>query len=125
MINHWVGIGRLGKDVELRYTAQGKPYATFSVAIDDGFGDKKKTYWVSVVTWDKLAEMCGNSLHKGSKVCVEGKWTSRTSEKNGAKQTFWDVVANRVEFLDPKGQGQQENGRPPLSQDYMTEEVPF
>ena len=123
-MNRWTGTGRLGKDVELRYTQSGKAFATFSLAVDDGYGENRKTYWFSVVVWDKLAETCANSLKKGSKVLVDGKLTSRTSEKDGKKQTFWDIVAFSVEFLDPKGQ-QGQGQFPPLSQSDMTEPIPF
>lgn len=105
-MNKVIELGRLGKDVELRYTQSGKAFATFSLAVDDGYGENKKTYWLSIVVWDKLAERCANSLHKGSKVLVEGKLTTRTTEKDGKKSTFWDIVAFTVEFLDPKGQSQ-------------------
>jgi len=118
-MNRWTGTGRLGKDVELRYTQSGKAFATFTMAVDDGYGESKKTYWFSVVVWDKLAERCANSLKKGSKVLVEGKLTTRTSEKDGKKQTFWDIVGFSVEFLDPKGQ--QSQAAPSVDD----EEIPF
>jgi single-strand DNA-binding protein len=105
-MNKVIELGRLGKDVELRYTQSGKAFATFTMAVDDGYGENKKTYWLSIVVWDKLAERCANSLHKGSKVLVEGKLTTRTAEKDGKKSTFWDIVGFGVEFLDPKGQSQ-------------------
>lgn len=118
-MNKVIELGRLGKDVELRYTQSGKAFATFNMAVDDGYGDNKKTYWFSVVVWDKLAERCANSLKKGSKVLVEGKLTTRTSEKDGKKQTFWDIVGFSVEFLDPKGQ--QSQAAPSVDD----EEIPF
>lgn len=127
-MNRWTGTGRLGKDVELRYTQSGKAFATFTMAVDDGYGENKKTYWLSIVVWDKLAERCANALKKGSKVLVEGKLTTRTSEKDGKKQTFWGIVGFSVEFLDSKGQGQQSQGqddRPQLSQQDWTESIPF
>lgn len=123
-MNKVIELGRLGKDVELRYTQSGKAFATFSLAVDDGYGENKKTYWFSVVVWDKLAERCANALKKGSKVLVEGKLTTRTSEKDGKKQTFWDIVGFSVEFLDPKGQ-QSQGQFPPLSQSDMDETIPF
>lgn len=122
-MNRWTGTGRLGKDVELRYTQSGKAFATFSLAVDDGYGENKKTYWLSVVVWDKLAERCANALRKGSKVLVEGKLTTRTYEKDGKKNTAWDIVGFSVEFLDPKQQGQVQF--PPLSQSDMDEEILF
>ena len=111
-MNKVIELGRLGKDVELRYTQSGKAFATFTMAVDDGYGDNKKTYWFSVVVWDKLAERCANSLKKGSKVLVDGKLTTRTYEKDGKKNTAWDIVGFSVEFLDPKGQQSQGQATP-------------
>jgi single-strand DNA-binding protein len=102
-------IGRLTRDPELRYTNSGKAVCTFSIAVDDGYGENKKAYFFPVVVWNKAAEACGNSLHKGSKVAVTGKLTSRQYENNeGKKVTVFEIVADAfdgVEFLDGKKQG--------------------
>jgi single-strand DNA-binding protein len=95
--------GSLGRDVEIRTTQTGKSVANFSVAVSDGWGENKKTEWINIVAWDKLAELCGNYLHKGSKVLVVGKYQSRQWEdKDGNKRTAVDVVARDIEFLSPK-----------------------
>jgi single-strand DNA-binding protein len=117
-------IGRLTRDPELRYTNSGKAVCTFSIAVDDGYGENKKAYFFPVVVWNKAAEACGNSLHKGSKVAVTGKLTSRQYENNeGKKVTVFEIVADAfdgVEFLDGKKQGgSQLNG---IDEDC---EVPF
>lgn len=114
--------GRLGKDIELRYTQQGKPFGTFSLAVDDGYGDKKKTYWLNVVVWDKLAETCSKSLAKGSKALIEGKLTTRQYEKDGKKLQAWDIVAHSVEFLDGK---KKEAAPASIDQSGIDEEIPF
>jgi single-strand DNA-binding protein len=117
-------IGRLTRDPELRYTNSGKAVCTFSIAVDDGYGENKKAYFFPVVVWNKAAEACGNSLQKGSKVAVTGKLTSRQYENNeGKKVTVFEIVADAfdgVEFLDGKKQGgSQSNG---IDEDC---EVPF
>lgn len=122
-MNKVIEIGRLTKDPELRYTQAGKPFCTFSLAVDDSWGQDKKTYFFDCVAWNKLAETCGNNLTKGRKVCVEGKLTTRQYESNGQKRTAWDIVAQSVDFLDSKQQNQGQF--PPLSQSDMTEEIPF
>ena len=66
-MNHWVGIGRLTRDPEVRYTQSGKAVCRFTLAIDDGWGEKKKTYFIPVTCWEKLAEACGNNLVKGQR----------------------------------------------------------
>jgi single-strand DNA-binding protein len=116
-------IGRLTRDPEVRYTQSGKAVCTFSIAVDDGYGENKKAYFFPVVVWNKAAEACGNSLHKGSKVAVTGKLTSRQYENNeGKKVTVFEIVADAfdgVEFLDKKQGGSQSNG---IDEDC---EVPF
>ena len=117
-------IGRLTRDPELRYTQSGKAVCTFSIAVDDGYGENKKAYFFPVVVWNKAAEACGNSLHKGSKVAVTGKLTSRQYDnKEGKKVTVFEIVADAfdgVEFLDGKKQGGSQS-----NEIDMTEEIPF
>jgi single-strand DNA-binding protein len=117
-------IGRLTRDPELRYTNSGKAVCTFSIAVDDGYGENKKAYFFPVVVWNKAAEACGNSLHKGSKVAVTGKLTSRQYDnKEGKKVTVFEIVADAfdgVEFLDGKKQGGGQS-----NEIDMTEPIPF
>ena len=117
-------IGRLTRDPEVRYTQSGKAVCTFSIAVDDGYGENKKAYFFPVVVWNKAAEACGNSLHKGSKVAVTGKLTSRQYENNeGKKVTVFEIVADAfggVEFLDGKKQGGSQS-----NEIDETEEIPF
>lgn len=102
-------IGRLVRENDLRYTQSGKAVLTNSIAVDNGFGDNKKTYFLPVVVWDKSAEAMANFTDKGSKVAINGKITSRTYEtKDGQKRTSIEIVANQydgVEFLDTKKSG--------------------
>ena len=124
MLNKIVTIGRLTRDPEVRYTASGKAVCTFSIAVDDGYGENKKAYFFPVVVWNKSAEACGNSLNKGSKVAVTGKLTSRQYDnKEGMKVTAFEIVADAfggVEFLDGKKQGGGQS-----NEIDMTEEIPF
>lgn len=123
MLNKIVTIGNLTRDPEVRYTASGKAVCTFSIAVNDGYGENKKAYFFPVVVWGKTAETCGNSLHKGSKVAVTGKLTSRQYDnKEGKKVTVVEIVADAfegVEFLDKRQGGSQSN------EIDMTEEIPF
>ena len=103
-MNAWVGIGRLVRDPEVRYTQSGKAVCRFTLAIDDGWGEKKKTYFIPVTCWEKLAEACGNNLIKGQKVAVMGTLTQRTYEQNGEKKNIIEVVAREVDFGEkPRG----------------------
>ena len=105
-MNTWVGIGRLVRDPEVRYTQSGKAVCRFTLAIDDGWGEKKKTYFIPVTCWEKLAEACGNNLVKGQKVAAMGTLTQRTYEQNGEKKNIIEVVAREVDFGEkPRGAG--------------------
>jgi single-strand DNA-binding protein len=101
-------IGNLGKDPEMSYTPGGKAVTKFSVAVTrrgkDANGERKdETTWFNVVAWERLAETMNTYLHKGSKVYIEGRMTSREfTDKEGVKRTFWDVVATEMELLTPR-----------------------
>lgn len=125
-------IGRLTRDAELRTTTNGKSVTTFSIALDDGFGENKKTYFFNVVVWGKSAEAVANYTHKDSKVAVTGKLTSSSyNDKSGNKRTLIQVVADMmggVEFLDSRqnsGQGQGNGYSYQSGQDIGEEEIPF
>ena len=95
--------GKLGKDVELRYTPQGKSVATFSLAVNDNF-NRELTHWINIIVWGKSAENCANYIGKGSHVAVEGRINTRNYENQEGKKIYiTEVVADRVEFLDKKG----------------------
>ena len=123
MLNKIVTIGRLTRDPEVRYTQSGKAVCTFSIAVDDGYGENKKAYFFPVVAWGKAAETCGKSLTKGRKVAVTGKLTTRQYENNeGKKLTVFEIVADAfggVEFLDKKQGGSQSD------EIDETEQIPF
>ena len=95
-------IGRLTRDPEVRYTAGTQmAVAKFTVAIDDGFGEKKRTNFIPVTVFGKTAENCEKYLAKGRLVGVQGKiQTGSYTNKDGATVYTTDVVADRVEFLE-------------------------
>jgi len=101
-LNKVILVGRLTRDPEVRYTQTGKAVASFSVAVDHGFGDNKRADFIPIVVWDKLAEVCGNNLTKGRRVLVEGRLQISQYEKDGQKRRSAEVVAQSIEFLDTK-----------------------
>jgi len=111
MLNKIMLIGNLGKDPELSYTQNGKAIAKFSLAVnrrrrDESGESREETQWFNIVAWDRLAETCNNYLHKGSKVYIEGRMTSRKyTDKDGVERTAWEVTATDMQFLEPKGAG--------------------
>jgi len=102
-------IGRLVRDNELKYTKSGKAVATNTLALDDGWGDNKRSYFLPLVVWEKQAESLANYTGKGSQIAVNGKLASRSYEmQDGQKRTVIEVVANQyggIEFLDTKNNG--------------------
>ncbi len=95
-------IGNLGRDPELRNTPTGKAVASFSLATKD----RDKTEWHNIIAWEKTGELCAQYLRKGSKCCVEGSIQSRKyTTKDGVEKTAYEIVAQRVEFLDSRGDG--------------------
>jgi single-strand DNA-binding protein len=113
-------IGNLTADPVVRYTQSGKAVARFTLAVNEGYGENKRTDFPTIIVWGKTAETIGNSLHKGSKVAVNGKITTSSYEKNGQKVYTTEVTADMydgVEFLDKKQSQSNEID--------MTEEIPF
>jgi single-strand DNA-binding protein len=124
-------IGNLGKDPELNYTPSGTAITKFTMAVnrrmrDRESGEKRdETTWFNIVAWNQLAETCNQYLHKGSKVYVEGRMTSRKfTDKDGNERVAWEVTINEMEMLDPKGQGQGSSSGGGYD-DMTADEVPF
>lgn len=104
MLNRIVLIGRLTKDVDLRSTQNGTSVATFTLAVDRAFGEKKETDFIPIVVWKAQAEKCAKYLGKGKLAAVDGRLQIRTYEDSeGKKRTTAEVVADIVRFLSPKG----------------------
>lgn len=100
-MNHWNGIGRLTNDPQISYiTDKQMCVAKFTMAIDDGWGERKRTNFIPVTVFGKKAESCERFLSKGKLVGVQGKIQTGSYEKNGQKVYTTDVVANEVEFLE-------------------------
>ena len=99
-------IGNVGSEPEMRFTPNGKPVTSFSVATNWMYttpeGERKQeTEWFNVVVWNRLAEQCNQFLSKGQLVYVEGSLHTRTWQgQDGQKRYRAEVVANRVIFLD-------------------------
>ena len=118
MLNKIMLIGNLGKDPEMSYTPSGKAVTKFSLAVNRTSRDREtnerreETTWFYIVAWDQLAETCNQYLHKGSKVYIEGRMTSRKyTNKDGVEVTAWEVVAQDMKMLDTKAESQAMAGR--------------
>jgi single-strand DNA-binding protein len=107
-------IGRLGKDVELKYMASGSAVANFSIACSDDYKNKntgekvEQTNWINVVAFGRLAEIIGEYCHKGSRVFVSGKQSTRKwQDQSGADKWTTEITANDIQMLDGKPATQQ------------------
>ena len=107
MLNRIVLTGRLTRDPELRRTTSDMGVASFTLAVDDnvkGPNGEKTTTFITVTVWDKQADTVAKFLRKGSLVGVDGRIHQRTFERrDGSKASVIEVIANHVEFLEPKG----------------------
>jgi single-strand DNA-binding protein len=134
MVNKAVLIGRLGADPEVRYTPDGLMVTNLRLATSERWKDKngeraERTEWHRIVTFGKLAEICGNYLSKGSLIYIEGRIQTRSWEdKDGIKRYTTEIVALNMQMLESKGQiKDQEVAPPPLpgSESVPEDDVPF
>ena len=104
-------IGNIGSDPEMRFTPNGKPVTSFTVATNWVYttpeGERKQeTEWFNVVAWNRLAEQCNQFLGKGRLVYAEGRIHTRSWEgQDGQQHSRMEVIANRVIFLDRRSTG--------------------
>ena len=111
MINKVILIGNLGKDPEIRYTQSGAAVVNFSIATTERWKgqdgqQQENTEWHNIVAWKRLAEICSEYLHKGSKVYIEGKLQTRKwQDKDGNDRYTTEIVARDMQMLTPRGAG--------------------
>jgi single-strand DNA-binding protein len=110
-VNKVILIGNLGRDPEIRYTPSGAAIANVTIATSESWKDKQtgenveRTEWHRIVFYQRLAEIVGEYLRKGSKVFVEGrlqtrKWQDKTT---GQDRYTTEIVADNMQMLDSKG----------------------
>ncbi len=127
-LNKVLIIGNLGKDPEMRFTANGTPVTSFSIAVNRTYsgpdGERhQETEWFNVVAWNKLAETCNQHLAKGRRAYIEGRLQTRSWEgQDGQTRYRTEIIARDVIFLD--------RGTAPLPDDegeesIEAEELPF
>jgi single-strand DNA-binding protein len=97
--------GRLGRDIDMRYTQSGTAVARFTLAVDRYKKGEKDTDWINVTAFGSQAENANKFLHKGSKCGVVGSIKTGSYERqDGTKQYTSEVWANNIEFLDNKSE---------------------
>ena len=125
-MNHFVGIGRLVRDPEVRYTQSGKAIASFTLAIDrrrSGDGNQQADF-IQCVAWEKTAEVISQYCAKGKKIAVEGRIQTRSYDANdGTKRYVTEVVVQSMEFCGKKGDNAGHGAN--NAADFRGEEIPF
>lgn len=108
-INKVILIGNLGADPEVRYTPNGNAVANVSLATSTAWRDKQtgelqdRTEWHRIVFFNRLAEIVGEYLHKGSKIYVEGSLRTRKWQDNsGVERYTTEIIANEMQMLDSR-----------------------
>lgn len=105
-MNHFIGIGRLTRNPDVRQTQTGKSVTNFTIAINRRGTDGAD--FIPVVAWNRLADICGQYLQKGSQVCVSGAIQLRSYQADdGSNRSVFEIVANEVEFLNRASSGEE------------------
>ena len=128
-VNKVILLGNVGQDPEVKYTASGVPVAKVSLATNERFKDRNdqwqdRTEWHSVVAWQRLAEVVGEYVRKGSKLYVEGKLQTSTWEdrQHGEKKYRTEIVARDIVLLGSWNNGQE--GRREMSGEQSNRQPP-
>lgn len=104
MLNKIILIGRLVRDVEMRYTTNGTPVSNFDLAVERDFinsqTNERDVDFIKITTWNKLATICAEHIGKGRLVAVEGSLHIKKDTKNGRTYVNPFVNATKVQFLD-------------------------
>ena len=123
-INKVILVGNLGNDPETRFMPNGNPVTNISIATSESWKDKQsgqqqeRTEWHRIVFFNRLAEIAGEYLKKGSKVYIEGALRTRQWDKEGQKHYSTEIIANEMQMLDGRndggmGGGFNQNNQPP------------
>ncbi len=119
-VNKVILVGNVGQNPEVKYTASGVPVAKMSIATNERFKDKNdqwrdRTEWHSVVAWQRLAEIVGEYVGKGSKLYIEGKLQTSSWEdkQSGERKYRTEIVARDIVLLGSRDNGQE--GREEMS----------
>ncbi len=124
-MNKVILIGRLTKDVELRYTqTNNTAVASFSLAVNRKFvktGEERQADFFNIIAWNKLAENISKYLFKGNQVAISGRLETRSwDDQNGQKHYVTEVIAEEVDFIESKNKQNNEailNSPTPINKD--------
>ena len=106
MLNSCILTGNLGADPEVFYSSEGEPVATFNLAFKSS---KKKTGWIKITTFRKLASVTEKYLHKGARIAVIGTLDQQKWETDeGVQRSSFQLIANTLEFIKTDERGFEE-----------------
>lgn len=127
-VNKVILVGNIGQDPDVRYMPNGKAVTNLRIATSEQWKDKQtgdkqeRTEWHSVVMFDKLGEIAGQYLKKGSQVYVEGKLQTRKwQDKEGKDRYSTEIIASEMQMLG----GRQQSDERPQRQAQAKDDVPF
>jgi single-strand DNA-binding protein len=124
-LNQCQFIGRLGKDVELRYTPSNEPVANISLACGWKSKDKEGTEWINVTAFGKLAEISGQYLTKGSQIFVQGKMKTEKYTKDGIDRYSTKIIADKIQMLGKKETTTTRANPSPEELTALSDDIPF
>lgn len=148
-INKFIGIGFVGKDPEVRHMPSGGAVTNISIAVSEKWKDKntgeakESTEWINIVFFNRLAEIAGQYLKKGSKVYIEGQLRTRkwTDKESGQDRYTTEIVAREMQMLgdrpqqgdyqmnqapqQPHAQQQQPQQPQQTQQQFPDDDIPF
>lgn len=108
-MNHVCLLGRIGQELELKTTPNGKEVVSFSLAVPRNY-NKEITDWISVVAWKGTATLIANNFGKGDLICIEGNIQTRNYDgKDGKKIYITEVVAEKIHFVTGKREANANN----------------
>ena len=115
-------MGRLTRDPELKYTSNGKAYATFTLAVQK---TKDEAEFIDCIAWEKTAENIAEYFGKGNRILIQGRLNVSNYEQNGEKRKFTRVQAFNFEFIDSKNSGNSQSDNRNNYEDDEDEVFPF
>ena len=110
-INVFTASGRCGQDMEVRFTPNGKAIGQFNLPVETGFGDNKKTSWVTCKMFGERAEKLAQYVTKGAAVTVTGAFQLDEWEKDGVKHSRPCILVNDIQLPPQQQGGQQPQGQ--------------
>jgi single-strand DNA-binding protein len=117
-VNKVTLIGNLGNDPEMKALPSGSQVANLSIATTDSWRDRnsgemqERTEWHRIVCFDRLAEICGQYLRKGSRIYIEGSLRTRSWEQDGQKRYSTEIVGREMMMLDGRGDSDMSTSTP-------------